>query len=129
MVVMRSVPDGLPVASEVLLERAHLPAHRRLAHVERLAGMGEGPGLGGGVEDAKLVPVHGPLLRRPEPSLYSAASAIPEASAARKRSASSAAMQPCPAAVTAWRKTSSVTSPAAKTPGMLVTVESGAVQT
>jgi hypothetical protein len=35
-------------------------------------------------------------------------------------------MQPRPAAVTAWRKTSSVTSPAAKTPGTLVTVESGA---
>ena len=38
-------------------------------------------------------------------------------------------MQPCPAAVTAWRKMSSVTSPAAKTPGTLVAVESGAVQT
>ena len=41
-------------------------------------------------------------------------------------SASSAAMQPMPAAVTAWRKTSSLTSPAAKTPGIEVAVESGA---
>ena len=32
-----------------------------------------------------------------------------------------------PAAVTAWRKTSSLTSPAANTPGMEVRVESGAV--
>ena len=35
-------------------------------------------------------------------------------------------MQPRPAAVTAWRNTSSATSPAAKTPGMFVTVEPGA---
>ncbi len=47
---------------------------------------------------------------------------------ARKRSASSAAMQPIPAAVTAWRKILSLTSPAAKTPGTLVLVESGAVR-
>ncbi len=36
-------------------------------------------------------------------------------------------MQPMPAAVTAWRKTLSFTSPAAKTPGIEVRVESGAV--
>ena len=36
-------------------------------------------------------------------------------------------MQPMPAAVTAWRKISSLTSPAANTPGMDVAVESGAV--
>ena len=34
-------------------------------------------------------------------------------------------MQPMPAAVTAWRKTSSLTSPAAKTPGTDVAVEFG----
>jgi len=36
-------------------------------------------------------------------------------------------MQPMPAAVTAWRKILSLTSPAAKTPGMSVAVESGLV--
>ncbi len=51
----------------------------------------------------------------------------PPCEAARKRSASSAAMQPMPAAVTAWRNILSLTSPAAKTPAMLVCVESGAV--
>ncbi len=40
----------------------------------------------------------------------------------RKRSASMAAMQPLPAAVTAWRYRWSWTSPAAKTPGTLVAV-------
>lgn len=47
--------------------------------------------------------------------------------AASQRSASNAAMQPRPAAVTAWRNTSSLTSPAANTPSILVAVESGAV--
>ena len=66
--------------------------------------------------------------------LYSAAAAAAAADsspclAAMNLSASSAAMQPMPAAVTAWRKTRSLTSPAAKTPGMLVAVESGAVRT
>ncbi len=36
-------------------------------------------------------------------------------------------MQPMPAAVTAWRKTLSLTSPAANTPATEVRVESGAV--
>ena len=44
--------------AEILLKRAHLPAHRRLAHVERLAGMGERAGLRGRLENAELVPVH-----------------------------------------------------------------------
>jgi len=57
---------------------------------------------------------------------YSAACAASPAEA-RKRSASSAAMQPVPAAVTAWRNTLSCTSPAANTPGMAVAVESGLV--
>src|SRR5207237_8499858 len=46
---------------------------------------------------------------------------------ARNRSASSAAMQPIPAAVTACRKILSLTSPAANTPGTLVFVVSGPV--
>ena len=45
--------------------------------------------------------------------------------AAIQRSASSAAMQPVPAAVTAWRQTQSWTSPAAKTPSTLVCVVPG----
>ena len=57
---------------------------------------------------------------------YSAASSM-RLRLSRNRSASSAAMQPSPAAVTAWRYTSSATSPAAKTPGMLVAVEPGTV--
>src|SRR5205814_5747233 len=42
-----------------------------------------------------------------------------------QRSASMAARQPSPAAVTAWRYTWSRTSPAANTPGMLVIVDAG----
>ena len=48
---------------------------------------------------------------------------------ARKRSASSAAMQPMPALVIAWRKMWSVMSPAAKTPGIEVSVLPGRVTT
>src|SRR5215475_10316470 len=43
---------------EALLERADLAADRRLAKVQRLARMGEAAGLGHGMEDAQLVPVH-----------------------------------------------------------------------
>ena len=105
--------------SELLLERAHLPADRGLAHVERLAGPRERARLRGGVKDPQLVPVHLPLLGpvatgRPKFSAYSAASrALSNSSRTGTFSASSAAMQPSPAAVTAWRNTSSVTSPAA----------------
>lgn len=42
--------------------------------------------------------------------------------ASRKRSASIAAMQPDPAAVTAWRYVESCTSPAANMPGIVVAV-------
>lgn len=55
------------------------------------------------------------------------ASRSPGSSADRNRSASRAAMQPDPAAVTACRYTRSWTSPAAKTPGTLVAVEPGRV--
>ena len=111
--------------AELLFERADLPRHRRLRQPELLAGMREAAGLGGGVEDLQLVPVHGQRTTddsrritegspdgqtssvsvvRPPSSDYSAAtrgSASP--CAARNFSASSAAMQPRPAAVTAWR--------------------------
>ncbi len=53
----------------------------------------------------------------------------PSSCAASQCSASSAAMQPMPALVTAWRNLSSVRSPAAKTPGTEVAVLSGAVTT
>ena len=43
---------------EVALQRRHLARHRRLRQAQTLAGMGEGAGLGGGVEHFKLVPVH-----------------------------------------------------------------------
>src|SRR6185312_14229330 len=123
--------------AQALLERADLPADRRLAQIERLAGMREAAGIGNGVKHPELVPVHASLsfaarcARRCRPSLrrcYSAAlSAAAASSAARNFSASSAAMQPMPAAVTAWRNTLSFTSPAAKTPGTSVAVESGLV--
>ena len=43
---------------EVIFQRRDLSADRRLAQMQRLAGMGEGPGGGGGVKNAQLVPVH-----------------------------------------------------------------------
>ena len=43
---------------EILLQRADLPADRRLAHIELVAGMREGAGFRGRVEDAELVPIH-----------------------------------------------------------------------
>ena len=46
---------------KLLLERAHLAGHRRLRQAELLAGMGEAAGLGGGVKDLQLVPVHADL--------------------------------------------------------------------
>ena len=43
---------------QLLLERAHLARHRRLRQPELLAGMGEAAGLGGGVKNFQLVPIH-----------------------------------------------------------------------
>src|SRR5262249_46648654 len=130
----------------LLLEGADLPRHRRLRQAELFARMGEASRLGGGMEDLELVPVHDthlrawfgtaksaslPRRRNPGCILLTArihsAAARGSSCAARKRSASSAAMHPKPAAVTAWRYTSSVTSPAAKTPGTDVAVENGAI--
>ncbi len=98
-------PAGMAVEqrdAELLLERRHLPRHCRLRQAELLARMGEAAGLGSGVKDLELIPVH--AHRRFHRTAHSAAragSASP--CAARKRSDSSAAMQPWPAAVTAWR--------------------------
>ena len=110
--------------AEAFLERADLPADRRLAEIQRLAGMGEAARLGDRVKDPQLVPIHRHVRLPAAPPArfarrrYSAARAAAASScAARNFSASSAAMQPIPAAVTAWRNTLSLTSPAANTPG------------
>ena len=44
--------------AEVGFERSDLTADGRLAQAQRLAGVGERPGVGGGLKDAQLVPVH-----------------------------------------------------------------------
>ena len=43
---------------EIGFERRNLAAHRRLAHVQLVAGMRKTAGLRGGVKNAKFVPVH-----------------------------------------------------------------------
>ena len=47
---------------EFLLERADLPAHRRLAEIENLSGMGEGAGIRRCLKNPQLVPIHLALL-------------------------------------------------------------------
>jgi len=121
--------------AEVGFERADLTADRRLAQAQRLARVRERARVSGGLKHAQLVPIHGRFpgrLRLIDPPLSPFAPAYSAAArfgswAASQRSASSAAMQPSPAAVTAWRNTSSATSPAANTPSTLVAVEPGAV--
>jgi hypothetical protein len=44
---------------QLLFQGRYLTADRRLAHAQRFTGMGEAAGLGGGMEDAEFVPVHG----------------------------------------------------------------------
>ena len=91
--------------AQLLFERAHLARHRRLRQPELLTRMGEAAGLRGGVKHFQLVPVHtltAPRLSLMWRVLHSAASRRSSCTA-RKRSASSAAMHPIPAAVTAWR--------------------------
>src|SRR5271154_1659023 len=100
--------------AEVSLQCPDLTAHRRLAETQRLARMGERPSVGGRLKDAQLIPIHerflGPAGPIPTPFTVrlapSAAFFYPAAArfgswAASQRSASSAAMQPRPAAVTA----------------------------
>ena len=89
--------------AELLLERRHLPRHRRLRQTELLAGVREAAGFGGGVENLELVPVHAHRVLKALAVIPPRPPARASPSAARKRSASSAAMQPWPAAVTAWR--------------------------
>ncbi|SCM79246.1 hypothetical protein KL86PLE_90306 [uncultured Pleomorphomonas sp.] len=51
--------------AEILLEGADLAADGGLAHVQAVAGVGEAPGVGGGVEYPELVPIHRVPLCRP----------------------------------------------------------------
>ena len=94
---------------DFLFQGADLAADRRLAEREHLAGMGEAARRCHRVKDAKLVPVH--LVPPCHGALGCERQIIPTCPPARKRSASSAAMQPMPAAVTAWRNILSLTSP------------------
>ena len=48
--------------AEVGFQRADLAADRRLAQAQRFAGVGERPGVGGGLKNAQFVPVHGRSL-------------------------------------------------------------------
>src|SRR4029077_16558179 len=53
--------------AEALLESADLPADRRLAEIQRLAGRGEAAGLGNRVEHPQFIPVHPRPLTAPVP--------------------------------------------------------------
>src|SRR3984885_10976093 len=113
---------------QFLLQRADLPGNRRLRQTELLAGIGEAPTSRRGVKPLQFLPIHIGKSVAGSSHDYSAA-ARSLARSARKRSASRAAMQPRPAAVTACRQVSSATSPAANTPGTEVAVEFGATST
>src|SRR6202012_195096 len=113
---------------QFLLQRADLAGNLRLRQSQLLAGMREAPRFGRRVKPLELIPIHVRKSVASSSHDYSAA-ARSLARSARKRSASSAAMQPRPAAVTACRYTSSATSPAANSPGTEVAVEFGAVST
>ena len=84
---------------EVLFEHADLAAHRGLAEPQGLAGLGEAARLGDSVKHTELVPVHhASVVPFPRIPLDPRGA---QWLAARNRSASSAAMHPMPAAVTA----------------------------
>ena len=58
-------PARMPVEQrdlQLLLQRRDLPAHGRLTHAQGFTRVGEAASLGGGMKDAKLVPVHGWFL-------------------------------------------------------------------
>ena len=87
---------------KLLLQRADLPRHRRLRQPELFAGMREASRFRRGVKHLQLVPIHvGKSVARSSHDHSAAARSL--ARKARKRSASRAAMQPRPAAVTACR--------------------------
>src|SRR6202011_1873978 len=101
---------------ELLFQRSDLARHRRLRETKLLAGMREAARFRRRVKHLQLVPIHVRKSIARSCHDYSAA-ARSLARKAMKRSASSAAMQPRPAAVTACRQVSSATSPAANRPG------------
>src|ERR1019366_192880 len=84
---------------ELLLQRADLPRYGRLRQTKLLAGMREAASFRRCVKHLQLVPVHIGKSVASSSHDYSAA-ARSLARKARKRSASRAAMQPSPAAVT-----------------------------
>ena len=87
--------------ADFLLERGDLTAHGRLAQLEHVTRVGETADLGGRAEYSQTIPVHcGTPLDFGDD--YSAA-VLCCSLAASHFSASSAAMQPSPAAVTACR--------------------------
>src|SRR5207248_1631505 len=97
-------PTRMPVKQrhpEFALERRDLPRYRGLGKPQLLSGMGEASGFCGSMKNLELVPIHDRLVAQQAHSAAMRGSAAP--CAARKRSASSAAMHPCPAAVTACR--------------------------
>ena len=85
---------------QFLFKCAVLARNGRLRQAELLAGMREAPGFGRRVKHLELIPIHIGKSVASSSHDYSAA-ARSLARKARKRSASSAAMQPSPAAVTA----------------------------
>lgn len=85
------------LGTELRFKRGDLAAERRLARGEPARGLGEATSLGDVVEQPELVPVGAQAG-----TASSAAIAWAEC-AASQRSASSAAMQPVPAAVIACR--------------------------
>src|ERR1700723_3028084 len=87
---------------QFLLQRADLPRNSRLRQTELLPGMREAACFRRGVKHLQFVPVHIRKSVAGSSHDYPAA-ARSFARSARKRSASRAAMQPRPAAVTACR--------------------------
>ena len=87
--------------ADILLQRGDLAADGRLGQVQLVGGMGKGPSFRSRMKNAQFVPVQ--RHAGPPHGAYSAACCVSTGRADRKRSASSAAMQPMPAAVIAWR--------------------------
>ena len=99
-------PAGVAVEQrrlELALEGADLPAHRRLAEAEIVAGAGEAAGFRDGVEDPESCPSPRRALAPRRRGRYSAASTGHVLERQGTAPLPSAAIQPNPAAVTAWR--------------------------
>src|SRR5258706_9849072 len=112
------------------------PPSLELQHADDPAPADEGAANATGVVVQAPAVTHQGAARRSGDQLAERRDAIlpwhpryPRCVASRYRSACSAAMQPVPAAVTAWRQVKSATSPAANTPGTDVSVAPGATFT